>query len=109
MTGKNRSVGEWFRIVLAVASKDVVDAIKNRVTISIILGVTMLVLSTQALPLLLKLRPEKRALVYDASGSTFVEEFGRGESYRLIELPSRETMLNEIGGGCSWHHRPAAS
>jgi len=98
MKGKEKRLDEWVRIVLAVASKDVVDAIKNRVTISIILGVAMLVLSTQALPLLLKLRSEKRALVYDASGSTFIEEYGRGESYRLIELPSREAMLNEIGG-----------
>ena len=98
MTGKERRLGDWFRIVLAVASKDVVDAIKNRVTISIILGVAMIVLSTQALPLLMKLRPEKRALVYDASGSTFVEEYRRGETYRLIEMPSRESMLDEIGG-----------
>jgi ABC-2 type transport system permease protein len=98
MTGKEKGLGDWVRIVLAVASKDVVDAIKNRVTISIILGVAMIVLSTQALPLLLKLRPEKNALVYDASRSTFVEEYGRGESYRFIEMPSRDIMLDEIGG-----------
>ena len=98
MTRVGKGLGDWFRIVLAVSSKDVVDAIKNRVTISIILGVAMLVLSTQALPLLMKLRPEKRALVYDASGSTFVEEYGRGGSYRLIEMPSRESVLSEIGG-----------
>ena len=98
MTGVEKRLGNWVRIVLAVSSKDVVDAIKNRVTISIILGVAMIVLSTQALPLLMKLRPEKRALVYDASRSTFVEEYGRGGSYRLIEMPSREAMLDEIGG-----------
>ncbi len=98
MTGVENKLSDWVRIVLAVASKDVVDAIKNRVTISIILGVAMIVLSTQALPLLMALRPEKRALVYDASRSTFVEEYGRGGSYRLLEMPSREAMLNEIGG-----------
>jgi len=98
MTGKEKKLGDWVRIVLAVASKDVVDAIKNRVTISIILGVAMIVLSTQALPLLLKLQPEKNALVYDPSRSTFVEEYGRGETHRLIEMPSRDIMLDEIGG-----------
>jgi hypothetical protein len=98
MTGVENKLSDWVRIVLAVASKDVVDAIKNRVTISIILGVAMIVLSTQALPLLMKLRPEKNALVFDASGSTFVEEYGREGSYRLIEMPSREAMLDEIGG-----------
>ena len=97
MTVKEKRLGEWVRVVLAVASKDVVDAIKNRVTISIILGMVMLVLSTQALPLLMRLRQEKLALVYDASGSAFVEEYGRGETYRLIEMPSRDIMLDEIG------------
>ena len=93
---ENKFAG-WVRVVLAVAGKDVTDAIKNRITISIILGVTMIVLTGRVLPLVLKLRPEKRAYVYDASRSTFVEEYGRGESYRLIEMPSEEIMLREVG------------
>lgn len=86
----------WVRVVLAVAGKDITDAIKNRIAISIILGVTMIVLTGRVLPLVMKLRPEKRAYVYDASGSTFVEEFSRGESYRLVEMPSAEAMLREV-------------
>jgi ABC-2 type transport system permease protein len=96
MTVKEKKLGEWVRIVLAVASKDVVDAIKNRVTISIILGVAMVVLSTQALPLLLRLRSEKNALVFDASGSTFVEEYGRAGDYHLIAMGSKEAMREEV-------------
>ena len=92
---ENKFAG-WLRIVLAVAGKDVTDAIKNRITISIILGVTMIVLTGRVLPLVMKLRPEKRAYVFDASGSSFVEEFSRGESYRLLEMPYEEAMLREV-------------
>ncbi len=88
--------GGWLRVVLAIAGKDITDAIKNRITISIILGVTMIVLTSRVLPLVMKLRPEKRAYVYDASRSTFVEEYGRGESYRLLEMPSMEVMQREV-------------
>jgi len=97
MKANENKFSRWLRIVLAVAGKDVTDAIKNRITISIILGVTMIVLTGRVLPLMMKLRPEKRAYVYDASGSTFVEEFSRGESYRLLEVPSEEAMLREVG------------
>jgi ABC-2 type transport system permease protein len=96
MAGDENKIGDWVRIVMAVAGKDVVDAIKNRVTISIILGVAMVVLSTQVLPLAMKLRADKNALVFDASGSNFVEEFGRGGSFRLIKKPSREAMMEEM-------------
>lgn len=97
MNTNENMLSRWVRVVLAVAGKDITDAIKNRITISIILGVTMIVLISRVLPLVMKLRPEKRAYVYDASGSTFVEEFSRGESYRLLEMPSEEVMHREVG------------
>ena len=88
---------EKLRVVLAVAGKDVADAIKNRITVSIILGVGLIVLSSQALPLVLKLRPNPTAAVYDPSSSGFVEAFGRGQGYRLYELPALEDMQAEVG------------
>ena len=86
----------WIRIVLAVAGKDITDAIKNRLTISIILGVSMIVLSSQFLPLMMKLRPERRAYVFDESQSTFVQEHRRGEGFQLVTMPSMEAMLKQV-------------
>jgi ABC-2 type transport system permease protein len=98
MNGNDKKISRWVRLVLAVGGKDITDAIKNRITISIILGVAMIVLTGRLLPLAMKLRPEKRAYIYDASGSTFVAEYGRGDSYRLVEMPSEGVMLREVGG-----------
>ena len=86
----------WIRIVLAVAGKDITDAIKNRLTISIILGVGMIVLSSQLLPLMMKLRPERRAYVFDESQSTFVQEHRRGVGFQLVTMPSIETMQEQV-------------
>lgn len=96
MHTKTNSWREWARIVLAVASKDVTDAIKNRLTISIILGVGMIVLSGQLLPLIVRLRPERLAYVVDLSQSTFVQEHRHGEGYQLITMPSVEAMQEQV-------------
>jgi len=92
---------EWIRIVLSIASKDILDAFKNRLTISIILGVGMIVLSGQLLPLVMKLRPEQRAYVFDESGSTFVQEHRQGDGFRLIPMPSLEAMQEQVAAASS--------
>lgn len=96
MRKKSNARAEWVRIVLAVASKDISDAIKNRLTISIILGVGMIVLSGQLLPLIVNLRPERLAYVVDLSQSTFVQEHRHGEGYQLITMPSVEAMQEQV-------------
>ncbi len=92
---------EWMHIVLAVASKDISDAIKNRLSISIILGVGMIVLSGQLMPLMLKLRPERRAYVFDESQSTFVQEHRQGDGFQLITMPSEEAMREQVAATTS--------
>ncbi len=101
MQEKINSPKEWIRIVLSIASKDILDAFKNRLTISIILGVGMIVLSGQLLPLVMKLRPEQRAYVFDESGSTFVQDHRQGDGFRLIPMPSLEALQEQVAAASS--------
>jgi ABC-2 type transport system permease protein len=101
MQDKINTLMEWIHIVLSVASKDILDAFKNRLTISIILGVGMIVLSGQLLPLVIKLQPEQRAYVFDESGSTFVQEHRQGDGFRLIPMPSLEAMQEQVAAASS--------
>lgn len=101
MQDKINSLMEWIRIVVSIASKDILDAFKNRLTISIILGVGMIVLSGQLLPLVVKLQPEQRAYVFDKSGSTFVQENRQGDGFRLVPIPSLETMQEQVAAASS--------
>jgi ABC-2 type transport system permease protein len=57
----------------------------------------MIVLSTQALPLVLALRPKPRAIVYDPANLGFVDAVGRGEGYSIYELPTLAEMQAEVG------------
>jgi ABC-2 type transport system permease protein len=85
------------RIVWAIAAKDIADAVKNKTFLSIIIGMAMLMLSTQAFPFLIGLSAKPSLIVYDAGGSsggdsgvlTKLREDGR---YRLIEVDSAEEL-----------------
>jgi ABC-2 type transport system permease protein len=95
--GDHKPFAENLRVVWAIAAKDIVDAIKNKTTISIIIGVAFLLLSGQAMPLLFKLQAVPRAYYYDPGGSESISELAKGKDYQLIEMPSREDMEKVIG------------
>lgn len=90
---------ESLRIIWAVAAKDVADAIKNRAIASVILGVTFLILSAQALPLLLKLDTTPRVIIYDAGDSRLVAELSSTDRLNVQEVPSRQEMEVALGEG----------
>jgi ABC-2 type transport system permease protein len=85
------------RIVWAIAAKDIADAVKNKTFLSIVIGMAMLMLSTQAFPFLIRLSAKPRLIVYDEGGSsggdsellTKLRDDGR---YTLIEVDSMEEL-----------------
>ena len=84
------------RIVWAIASKDIVDAIRNKTTMSVILGVAILMLSSQALPLLLKLDRTPRVVVYDAGESRLVELLGKSKDLKLRVMGSEQELEDTL-------------
>jgi ABC-2 type transport system permease protein len=95
---KNTLLSRWnesLRIVWAIVAKDIVDSIKNKTVISIILGIGMVMVSSQALPLLLRIKPTPTAVVYDAGESGLIDEMAKNEDFRLHEVPSQQ-MLEKV-------------
>jgi ABC-type Na+ efflux pump permease subunit len=89
------------RIIWAIAAKDIADAIKNKTTVSVILGVAVLMLSGQALPLITRLSSVHWVVVYDAGESRLVGQLKRSPQLRLIKASSQQEMedlLGERGG-----------
>ena len=89
--------GERLRIIWAIAAKDILDAIKNRTVITIVLGMAMMMLSAQAFPLLLKLSATPRAVVYDAGTppegtSPLIAAMAEDGHYRITEVDSQQAM-----------------
>ena len=62
-----------FRVVWAIASKDIVDALRSMTTVSLILGTMVLILSSQAMPLLLGGSGELSLIVYDPGATRLVQ------------------------------------
>jgi ABC-2 type transport system permease protein len=93
--------GERLRIIWAIAAKDILDAIKNRTVITIVLGMAMMMLSAQAFPLLLKLSATPRAIVYDAGtppdgASPLISAMAEDGRYRITEVDSQQAMENVL-------------
>ncbi|MFZ5915410.1 MAG: ABC transporter permease [Chloroflexota bacterium] len=94
---ERKSLRVSLRVVWAIAAKDIVDAIKNKTTISIIIGVAFLMLSSQALPLLLKLKSTPTAVVYDAGRSRLLAELKKDRDLRLAPVSLQQEMEKVVG------------
>jgi ABC-2 type transport system permease protein len=97
MDKANTAPGERIRIIWAIAAKDITDAIKNKIIITIVLGMATMVLSTQAFPFLLGLAATPRAVVYDAGKppdgtSPLISAMAEDGTYRLTEVDSQQAL-----------------
>ena len=97
MNRTSSKLAENLRVVWAVASKDIFDAIRNKTTMSVVLGVAILMMSSQALPLLLKLDRTPRVVVYDAGESHLVEALGENKGLILLEVASQQALEDTLG------------
>jgi ABC-2 type transport system permease protein len=91
-----RRLTQNLRVIWAIATKDIGDAIRNKTTISIIIGVAFLLLSGQAMPLLLKLQTVPRAYYYDAGESSLIPDLAKSKDYQLVKIPSRDGLENIV-------------
>ncbi len=97
----NTAKANWsgnLRIIWAIAAKDVVDALKNKVILGVMLGTAMVVLSGMAMPLLMGLmdRPP-RAYIYAAEDSTLVEALRENRDFGLVPVSDPQEVQTIIG------------
>ncbi|MFC1879696.1 ABC transporter permease [Chloroflexota bacterium] len=83
---------EYLRIIWAIAAKDILDAIKNKTTLSLFLGVLIMMLSGHALPLMLKLNDTPMVVVYDPAKSKIIRGLSAQEDFRLAVVDSQDLM-----------------
>jgi len=92
-----RNMAENLRVIWTIAAKDIGDAIRNKTTISTIIGVAFLMLSAQATPLLLKLQAIPRVYYYDAGASELMPDLAKSKDYQLVKMPSQEAVEKIVG------------
>lgn len=96
MNANKASPGDNLRIIWAIAAKDIVDAIKNKTTLSIIIGVAFVMLSAQALPWLLKLQSTPAAVAYNAGRSRLLVELKKDRGLRLHAVETHDEMTETV-------------
>jgi len=88
---------EFNRIIWAIALKDIVDAIKNKLVLGIIIGVGFMMLSSQALPLLLKNNSEPRDFFFEEDRSTVLKKIVRSRELDFFPTDSMEELRVAVG------------
>jgi ABC-2 type transport system permease protein len=90
---------ENIRIVLAITSKDIWDALKNKNTIAVILTSLLLVVFYRMMPTLLTGSEPPRVLVYDAGNSALVAYLENSSTFDVYTYPSEESMKRHLANG----------
>jgi len=85
------------RITLSIAAKDIRDAIRNKLIVGILIGVAFVMLSSQALPLLLKAKAQPQAFFLDPGRTALLKELSRDPSLRLTPVDSLAELQKAVG------------
>jgi len=93
----NSKLYEGLRVVGAIAAKDVVDAVKNKTLLAIVLGVAVLVLSGQAMPWLLRLEARPLVVVYDEGKSRLAVALKQSDDVRLRAVRTPQELEQTLG------------
>lgn len=93
---KNTRIIQGPRLIWAIARKDIADAIRNKTLLGVLIGVGLMVLSSQALPLLTKGQTKPSAVVYDAGDSALLREIVRGRELRIQLAASFAELASQV-------------
>lgn len=97
--GSGQGLREQLRIVWAITAKDLVDAVKNRTTLSVILTTLFLIVAYRCLPALMREDERTNVLVYDAGASSLVAALEGSLLLDVYNYPSRELMERDLVNG----------
>jgi ABC-type Na+ efflux pump permease subunit len=93
--------GAGLRIVLAIAAKDIADAVANKATLINLLSVVLVMVMWQVFPSFYK-EEQANIIVYDQGQSQLTSQIDDDPQYRLLaagSLPVFQELVREEGGG----------
>jgi ABC-type transport system involved in multi-copper enzyme maturation permease subunit len=91
-------LNENLRIIWAITAKDTTDAIKNKIVQGVLIGVGLMILSSQALSFLVRLKDEPAAHFWDQGKSVIVKEVVRSREldfYPRDDLAELQVVVSQ--------------
>ena len=95
METKPKNLTERLNIIWTIALKDIRDGLKNRVVLSLALGVLFMLLMPSVLAWMIE-PPFATVLVHDPGASQLVALIEEDEDFRVRRLPSLESFENAV-------------
>lgn len=86
------------RIISALASRDILDAIKNRTVLAVLIPAMLMVVLYRFLPDYEVMNEQFRVAVVDQGSSRLIEELSEHDQFRVREMPSAEAMQSYLAG-----------
>jgi len=93
----SQSIADNLTIILTIASKDIVDALKNRVVVSIIIMLSIILLVPKLLPYIFE-QPETVLPIYDMGASPLVSELKQAPNLSILVLHSEQELKQALCG-----------
>ena len=91
------NIRDSMNIIWTIASKDIIDALKNRVIISMLIMLSIILLVPKMLPLIFE-QPQMVLPVYDLSDSPLVAELNNTPDILVQKLRSEEELASALCG-----------
>lgn len=91
-TMKNKIINIW-----TIAAKDIRDAIRNKLVLSIILGALVMLVIPKGLAAMIA-PPENEVLVYDLSGAGVVEKLQASGRFDVVIVKSEDDLIRAVLG-----------
>ncbi|MCP4542708.1 MAG: ABC transporter permease [Chloroflexi bacterium] len=85
------------RVIWAIVLKDIVDALKNKMTLSVVMGVMVMMASNTMLPLMLTPKDTPIAIAYTPEKSTLVRGLTTRDEFKLRLADSQQEMQDAVG------------
>jgi ABC-2 type transport system permease protein len=86
-----------WRIIWAIARKDLIDAIRDKTIQGVMLGILTMMLTGRALPLMSRLSDDKTLIVYDQGNSRTILQLRKQDHTRLGRTESQAEMEEALG------------
>jgi len=88
----NPSKHERIRIIAAIARKDILDALRNRTLLALLIGTATLLMTAQMGPLLARLMQPNAIVLYSAESAPWIETVRENERLRVLQVDSRTEL-----------------
>ena len=99
---KDKKFSNWrtdIRIIWAIARKDILEAVKNRQAISVVITALFIVVMYSFIPSLTSLDNPTNVLIYDADGSPLSKQLKDSQALEVYTYPTQEIMLERLAHG----------